>query len=195
MIVLLEPGCGEELARQVAGRLAALGLQVTPLEGPRGRALEVDGPDVGRALALRGAPGVRAVLSRRTPLEGGEPLWPHVALRVALLALALLLVLLALLVAWPPGLGDEAHPDTVLQAQPPEWYLRPAAVALEAAGEAGRRAAGVALAAAWLLLLLWPFVDRADEGTPRGRAIARAVRLGGALLLLAWIALAAGVAT
>jgi quinol-cytochrome oxidoreductase complex cytochrome b subunit len=193
MIVLLEPGCTQEVARAVAARLTDLGLQVTPLEGPRGRALEVDGPDVGRALALLGAPGVRAVLSRRTPLEGGEPLWPHVALRVALLSLSLLLVLLALVVIWPPGLGDEAHPDTVLQAQPPEWYLRPAAVALDLAGEAGRRVAGVALAGAWLLLLLWPFVDRADVGTPRGRAAARVVRLGGALLLLAWVALAAGV--
>jgi len=190
MIILLDHAADEAALRAVSGRLRDLGLEAVLLQGPRGRAFEVSGPEPGRALALRGAPGVRAILSRRTPLDAGEPLWPHMALRTAILALLLLLLLLALVVLAPPGLGDEAHPDSPPQALGAEWYLRPVALALDAAGAAGRAAGGVLLGVAWLALLLWPFIDRADATTPAGRTIARLVQAGGVLLMLAWLALA-----
>lgn len=192
MIILLDPAAGEDALRELGRRLEALGLTGHLLQGAKGRALEVQGAEPGRALALRGAPGVREVLSRRTALDGGEPLWPHVALRVAMLSLALLLALLALVVVAPPGLGDAARPDGPPAGGGSEWFLRPAERLLELAGPQGRVAGGALLAAAWLALLAWPFLERLDGATPRGRALLRVLRTIGVLAALAWVALAAG---
>lgn len=192
MIILLDPAVGDDALREIASRLESLGLRGRLLQGVKGRALEVQGAEPGRALALRGAPGVREVLSRRTALVGGEPLWPHVALRVAMLSLALLLGLLALVVVAPPGLGDAAHPDGPSAGGGSEWFLRPAERLLELAGPQGRVAGGVLLAAAWLALLLWPFLERLDGATTGGRTLLRLLRVAGVLAALAWVVLAAG---
>jgi hypothetical protein len=195
VIILLEHDADEAEVEALARRLRVLGLSVEPLDGPRGRALQVDGPDLGRALAVRGEPGVRAILTRRTPLAGGEPLWPHVALRVGILFLLLVVLLLALVAIAPPGLGDAAEVDGAAAAGGVEWYLRPLAVVVGLVGDAQRGLVGGLAALAWLLLLLWPFVDHADERTPRGRAAASAVRAAGLALLAGWVALALGVAS
>lgn len=193
MIILLESDADLAAVRVLVQRLEDLGLRAVPLEGLKGRALEVSGPEVGRALQLRSASGVREILTRRTALTGGDPLWPHTALRAAILAV-LLLVALALLVAYlPPGLGDRAEGGSFQDAGGVEWYLRPLAALRGAFPERLQVAGGGLLALAWLALLLWPFLDRADGSTPRGRALVRLVRGAGLLLALAWIAVAAGV--
>ena len=110
MIVLLEPDAGPETVRDVVRAIEGLGLEAVPLREAKGHALEVLGAQRGRALELRGTPGVQEILTRRTALTGGEPLWPHGALRLAIMALPLLVVILLLSVFFPPALGDGVDP-------------------------------------------------------------------------------------
>ncbi|MHC4818006.1 MAG: hypothetical protein ACYTF8_08120, partial [Planctomycetota bacterium] len=90
MIVLLEPDTGPETVREIVRAIQELGLKAIPLREAKGNAIEVRGPQRGRALELRGTPGVQEILTRRTALTGGEPLWPHGALRLAIMAVPLL---------------------------------------------------------------------------------------------------------
>jgi len=163
MIVLLRDDVDQAAVDDLLRRVEALGLQVRALDGARGRALEVLGEGRGRALELRGAPAVREILTRRTLLVGGEPLWPHFALRVGVVLLALLGLLFLLAAFLPPGLGDAAHADNPAAALPVEWYLRPFAGLCALLPEAARPLAGVTGLLLFLAFLLWPFLDRATE--------------------------------
>lgn len=178
MIILLSADVRTEEIEAITGRVRELGLDVAPLDDRRGRAFEVIGDDPGAVLELRRAPGVARIMTRRTPLDRGEPLWPHFALRLSILTLLLVTVLVLLTAYAPPGLADKAGPD-----QPPatEWHLRPLAGFLKLLpGMLG----GFAVLLAWLLFLAWPFLDRADESTPAGRRTARIVRAAGVALLI-----------
>lgn len=183
MIVLLEPDAGPEAVREVIAAIEDLGLQAVPLGDARGNALEVVGADRGRALELRGTPGVQEILTRRTALTGGEPLWPHGALRLAILALPLVVVILLLSVLSPPPLGDRVDPGATGGPPVVEWYLRPVTAVLDAF-PAGAGLLGSGIVALYVILVFfWPFVDRADATTPRGRKIALAVRVMGAAVI------------
>ena len=174
MILLLKHDATEASIRDVQERVRELGLSTAPLDDGRGRALEILGADPSPVLGLRGLPAIAEILTRRTPLRGGEPIWPHFSLRVLLLVL-LVLALLALLSAFVPrGLGDRAG----LSPAPPlvEWYLRPLAGLREILGGGTR----IATAIFWILFFAWPFLDRAD--TPKVRLLRRV--MGVALLLL-----------
>lgn len=185
MIVLLRPDADAAAAEGVAQALRRLGLDPVPLDDVRGRAFEVGGDPTGRVLELRRIPGVEEVLTRRTPLEGGEPLWPHFALRLASVALVLLAVLLLLSAFTPPALGDRAVPDDGA-SRAVEWYLRPLAGLLARFPGAGRPLVGLF----WLLFFLWPFLDRADPATPGGRRLVLAMRVMGAALVVLLLVLA-----
>ncbi|MHC5211104.1 MAG: hypothetical protein ACYTG2_10335 [Planctomycetota bacterium] len=181
MIVLLQTDADRATIEALMARLSDLGLEAAMLDGSKGRALEILGDDRGRALALRGAPGVREILTRRLPLEGGEPIWPHFALRLGILSL-LLLTVLVLLTAWfPPGLGDAAHPDTPRAGHAVEWYLRPAAGLVALAPEGAPWIAGVIGFLLWGLLLVWPFLDGSSSKPSAGFVMLRFV---GALVAL-----------
>lgn len=177
MIILLSADVSPAQVEAITGRVRELGLDVAPLDDRRGRAFEVIGEDPGAVLELRGSPGVAGIMTRRTPLDKGEPLWPHFALRLSILALLLLTVLVLLTAYAPPGLADKAGPD-----QPPamEWHLRPLAGFMRLLGPLG----GTAVLFFWLVFLFWPFLDHADERTPGGRRTARIIRLAGVALLI-----------
>jgi quinol-cytochrome oxidoreductase complex cytochrome b subunit len=178
MIILLNADVAPEEIEAITGRVRELGLDVAPLDDRRGRAFEVIGEDPGAVLQLRHEPGVARIMTRRTPLDRGEPLWPHFALRLSILSLLLVIALVLLTAYAPPGLGDKAGPD-----QPPvtEWHLRPLAGFLRLLpGLLG----GTAVLLAWLLFLFWPFLDRADESTFAGRRTARIIRAAGVALLV-----------
>ena len=160
MIVLLRDDADQAAVDDLLRRVQALGLQVRALDGQRGRALEVLGESRGRALELRGAPAVREILTRRTPLAGGEPLWPHVALRLGIALLLLLSALFVLASFLPPGLGDAAHADNPSATLPVEWYLRPVAGLTALFPVAARPLAGVLVLLLFLAFLLWPLLDR-----------------------------------
>ena len=189
MIVLLEPDAGPEAVREVVSAIEELGLQAVPLGDAKGHALEVIGSDRGRALELRGAPGVQEILTRRTALAGGEPLWPHGALRLAILAVPLLVVILLLSVLFPPPLGDRVDPAATDGPRVVEWYLRPVTAVLDAFPAGAGFLGSVIVALYWILLFLWPFVDRADPTTPRGRKVALAVRVMGAAVIVLLVVL------
>lgn len=189
MIVLLEPDAGPEAVREVVRAIEELGLQAVPLQDAKGHALEVIGAERGRALDLRDTPGVQAILTRRTALTGGEPLWPHGALRLVIMALPLVVVILLLSVFFPPPLADRAEPAAAAGPRVVEWYLRPVTAVLDVFPSGASFVGSVVIALYWILFFVWPFVDRADPGTPRGRKTALAIRAMGAAVIVLLVVL------
>ena len=165
MIVLLEPDAGPETVREVVRAIQELGLRAIPLREAKGNAIEVRGAQRGRALELRGTPGVQEILTRRTVLTRGEPLWPHGALRLAIMAVPLLVIILLLSVLFPPALGDAVNPAAD-GARVVEWYLRPVTALLDLFPSESSFVGSLIIALYWILFFVWPFVDRADPGTP-----------------------------
>jgi hypothetical protein len=186
VIILLEPEADEARVREVAEAVRALGLDTAPLDDTRGRALEVVGADPSPVLRLRGMAGVAAILTRRTPLAGGEPVWPHVTLRVAILALLLLAGIALLSGFLAPGLGDRAGSAPPSATPGVEWYLRPLR---GLTGLLSPGATRVVVGLFWVLFFAWPFLDRADPSTSRGRRARLALRVLGVLLVLLLVAL------
>ncbi|MHC4971909.1 MAG: hypothetical protein ACYTG3_06225 [Planctomycetota bacterium] len=188
MIVLLEPDAGPETVREIVRAIQELGLKAIPLREAKGNAIEVRGPQRGRALELRGTPGVQEILTRRTALTGGEPLWPHGALRLAIMAVPLLVIILLLSVLFPPALGDPVDPA----AEGPrvvEWYLRPVTALLDLFPGESTFVGSLIVALYWILFFVWPFVDRVQPGTQRGRYTALAIRVMGAAVILLLVVL------
>jgi len=190
MIILLEPNVPAETHRKLVERVRSLDLDVVPLELGARRALEIVGSDPSRVLGLADADGVLEILTRRTPLVSGEPIWPHFTIRV-LIATLLLIVLLALLTAFfPPGLGDRATATPPADAPSVEWYLRPLEVLLHKLPAA---IGGWVVLLFWLGLFLLPFLDRADTSTARGQLQLLILRVVGLATLAAGILFALGV--
>jgi quinol-cytochrome oxidoreductase complex cytochrome b subunit len=183
MIVLLTTDADDAARAALLTRARELELELTPLEGSKGLAYEVLGAGRGRALELRGAPAVAEILTRRKALSGGEPLWPHFVLRLSILAILAVAALALLAVVWPPPLGSPLDGAPTITAV--EWYLRPPAALVDALPSLGP----VLAALFWLVLLLWPFLDRLDPARPAGRAFGLACRALAVVLLLACAAL------
>jgi len=177
MILLLKHDATEASIKEVKDAVEALGLSTAPLDDGRGRALEIVGADPSRVLGLRGLAAVEEILTRRTPLKGGEPLWPHFALRLGILTLLLLAVLALLSAYLPAGLGDRANGAMGMPVV--EWYLRPLAGLREILGGGTRVATGLF----WVLFFAWPFLDRTS--TPRGRLLLKVMGVALIVLLLA----------
>lgn len=180
MILLLRADATPEQREAVLQSLRGLGLEAVSLREEKGEAYEIIGENRGQALALTAAPGVQEILTRRRPLVGGEPIWPHFALRVAMLALFLIILLCLLTAVVPPPLGDRPGPRAGIVGKPVEWYLAP----LDAFIRKLSGASGVLMLSSWVLLFLWPFLDRADPRNPAGRRMALLVRAMGLLVVL-----------
>lgn len=185
MIVLLKHDADADTIRDLTASIRALGLEVAPIDHAKGRAYEVLGSDRGRVLQLSNAPGVEVILTRRTALDGGEPLWPHFALRVSVVALSVFVVLILLSAMFPPGFGDRAEANGPVD-ETVEWYLRPLAGFLRHLPKIG----GVLVLLLWIAFTLWPFLDRA-----RTRRSALLVRLMGGALIVFVVILALGSAS
>jgi quinol-cytochrome oxidoreductase complex cytochrome b subunit len=179
MILLLRHGATEASIKEVKDAVNALGLNTTPLDDRRGRALEVVGEDPSRVLGLRGLAAIEEILTRRTPLRGGEPVWPHFSLRLVILVLLLLVVLSMLSAFIPVGLGDRAGASQLPGSPVVEWYLRPLVGLRNLLGPGAR----VATALFWVLFFAWPFLDRVD--TPMRRMLLKAMGIALIVLILA----------
>ena len=186
MIVLLQADADRAAVEALLGRVRDLGLEAAMLDCNKGRAIEILGENRGRALALRGAPGVAEILTRRAALSGGEPLWPHFALRTGVRLLLLLAALVLLAAFFPPGLGDAAHPDNPLAGHAVEWYLRPAAGLVALAPEGDSWLAGLLGLALWVVFFAWPFLDGKAVRAPAARTLLRVL---GVLVVAALVAL------
>ncbi len=195
MIILLDHAAAPAEVKSLTEAIRALGLDAVPLEDNRGQALEVLGADPGRVMELAEAPGVASILTRRTALEGGEPLWPHGALRIAILAILLFVLLMLLSAFLPPGLGDPAGSQTgaLDPTHDVEWYLRPLAWVYRLSGDVGRRIGGTAVLLFWVVLFLLPWIDRGSLDTPRRQWVNRIVRGLGFAVLAMFVLLALGV--
>ena len=176
MILLLKHGATDAAIREVQDRVRELGLSTAPLDGARGRAFEVIGSDPSRVLGLRGLAAIEEILTRRTPLKGGEPVWPHFSLRVLILVLLLLSALALLCGFFPVGLGDRnaGTGEAIV-----EWYLRTLAGLHVILGGGAR----IATALFWILFFVWPFLDRTEA--PRARLLLKVMGVALIALLIA----------
>ena len=190
MIVLLREGADDAQVEDLRSRIAALGFTVMRLDEGKGGALEVTGLVTSPVLGSRGPPAVADILTRRRPIEGDEPLWPHGMLKLGMLLLLLLTIVLLLTGFLPPGLGDQAEATATRPVVALEWYLRPLAAFLALFPRSHPWIGGTLVLVLWLGLLLWPFLDRTDPEKPRGRRTLQLLRVMGVLLILAAFVLA-----
>jgi len=192
MIVLLKRDASADVVARLMERIQDEGLEVVPLQEGGDRAFEVLGAERGRVLPLATAEGVEAILTRRTPLQGGEPLWPHFTIRVAILALVLVSLLLLLAAFLPAGLGDAAGASAATALQGTPWYLRPLAWLHGLFPSSLHWVSGTIVLLFWIGLFLLPFLDRAPR-SPGAAVRHRAIRVVAALLLVFFVVLALGV--
>jgi len=190
MIVLLRSDVDDAQVQDLHDRIAGLGFQVMRLDEGKGGAFEVTGLVTSPVLAFRHHPAVADILTRRRPVEGDEPLWPHGVLKIGMLLLFLLAVMLLLTGFFPPGLGDQAEATATAPSVTLEWYLRPLAAFLDLFPSHPAWIGGTLVLVLWLGLLLWPFLDRTDPSAPRGHRTLLMLRVMGVLLILVAVALA-----
>jgi quinol-cytochrome oxidoreductase complex cytochrome b subunit len=184
VIVLIRPDADAVTVEALVRAIRELGLEAVHLDETKGRAIEVVGSERGAALALRDQPAVAEILTRRARLVGGDPIWPHFTLRLAILLVYLVTVLVVLTAFAAPGLGDLAEPTADSGTGAPEWYLRPLGAFLGLFPDGLRWLGGTLVLLFWVLLFAWPFLDRSDPETPRGRRILRLARCMGVGLIL-----------
>ncbi|MHC4957272.1 MAG: hypothetical protein ACYTGN_02775 [Planctomycetota bacterium] len=187
MIVLVRPDADTPEVEALMESVRKLGLDLVPLDDRKERGFEVVGSDRGLVLSLRGSPAVAEILTRRRAVVGGEPLWPHFALRLAVLC-TLLVIVLVLLAAFSPALLTE-HTRSGSDVRQVEWFLRPIAGFLALFSADLAPLGGALILAYWATFMLWPFLDRADTRTARGRRVARLILWMGVLLFLLLVAL------
>jgi ubiquinol-cytochrome c reductase cytochrome b subunit len=116
------------------------------------------------------------------PLEPGTaiPFFPHHVLKEAVVFCVLIGALVTLVVLWPVELGEKADPYVTPEGIKPEWYFLPTYQLLKYFP----KTLGLFVSVIpWLVLLLWPFLDRSRERHPRKRPVA--VTVGIVALVLA----------
>jgi quinol-cytochrome oxidoreductase complex cytochrome b subunit len=107
------------------------------------------------------------------PPDSGIPFFPvHVA-KEGVVAVLLLAVLVTLSVLAPWEIGEPADPLSTPPHIKPEWYFLPSYQLLKYfEGPYGAMIGIVACSVPFLLLFLWPFLDRGKERHPRKRPLA-----------------------
>lgn len=121
---------------------------------------------------------------KKYPPEAGVPFWPvHVA-KEACVAAVCFGVLLTLSVLWPWEIGEPADPLQTPEGIKPEWYFLPSYQLLKYfSGSLGKFLGILVSGVPFLLLLVWPFLERSPSRHPRKRRWA--VRIGGVAIVLA----------
>ncbi len=116
------------------------------------------------------------------PPEYGVPFFPvHVA-KEGVVAVLLLAVLVTLAVLSPWEIGEPADPLSTPAHIKPEWYFLPSYQLLKYfEGPYGAIIGIFACSVPFVLLLVWPFLDRGKERRPRKRPLAVSFGLLGLL--------------
>jgi quinol-cytochrome oxidoreductase complex cytochrome b subunit len=109
--------------------------------------------------------------------DAGVPFWPVHMSKEACVAGVLFGVLLTLSVVWPWEIGEPANPLETPEGIKPEWYFLPTYQLLKYfSGPVGKVLGLLVSAIPFLLLFLWPFIERSPARHPRKRKWA--VRIG-----------------
>jgi quinol-cytochrome oxidoreductase complex cytochrome b subunit len=125
-------------------------------------------------------------LERPYPPESGVPFWPVHMAKEACVAAACFGALFTLSVLSPWEIGVPADPLTTPEGIKPEWYFLPTYQLLKYFfGPAGKFLGIVVASVPFLLLLLWPFLERSPTRHPLRRK--RALWLGLLAIVLALI--------
>jgi hypothetical protein len=124
-------------------------------------------------------------LERPFPPKSGIPFWPvHVA-KESCVALVVIGVLVTLSVVSPWEIGEPANPLETPEAVKPEWYFLSTYQLLKYFTGATGKLVGILVSTIpFILLFLWPFLDRSPARHPRDRPIATAVGIIGIVLAL-----------
>ncbi|MHC5108895.1 MAG: cytochrome b [Planctomycetota bacterium] len=124
------------------------------------------------------------------PPERGIPFFPvHVA-KEAVITVVVLAVLVTLSVLAPWEIGDPADPLSTPEHIKPEWYFLPSYQLLKYfEGPYGAMLGIIACSVPFLLLFLWPFLDRGKERHPKKRPLAVAFGVVGLVVavFLGWL--------
>jgi len=107
------------------------------------------------------------------PPRRGIPFYPVHTTKEAVVAVLLLAFIVTLAILSPWGIGAPADPLSTPEHIKPEWYFLPSYQLLKYfEGAYGAVLGIVACSVPFLLLLLWPFLDRGKERHPKKRPIA-----------------------
>ena len=114
------------------------------------------------------------------PPEHGIPFFPvHVA-KECVVAILLFAVLVTLAVVSPWEIGEAADPLSTPEHIKPEWYFLPSNQLLKYfEGPYGAIIGIAACSVPFVLLFVWPFLDRGKERHPKKRPIAVGIGLLG----------------
>ena len=119
------------------------------------------------------------------PQECGVPFYPvHVA-KEGVVAVLLLAVLVTLSVVAPWGIGEPADPLSTPEHIKPEWSFLPSYQLLKYfEGPYGAVVGILACSVPFILLIVWPFLDRGKERHPKKRPVAVGIGLLGVVAAL-----------
>lgn len=122
---------------------------------------------------------------RPYPPQAGVPFWPvHVA-KEACIALVTLAFLITLCVVSPWEIGEPANPLETPEAIKPEWYFLPTYQMLKYFVGPWGKVLGILVSnVPFILLFIWPFIDRSPYRHPRRRPIAVGIGIAGVVLAL-----------
>lgn len=119
------------------------------------------------------------------PPESGVPFWPVHLAKEGCVALMVLGMLITLSVVSPWEIGEPANPLETPIGIKPEWYFLPSYQLLKYfTGQTGKILGIFVSMVPFLLLFLWPFLDRSKARHPKHRPIAVAVGTLGIILVL-----------
>ncbi|HKQ47208.1 MAG TPA: cytochrome bc complex cytochrome b subunit [Phycisphaerae bacterium] len=111
------------------------------------------------------------------PPESGIPFWPVHMAKEASVAMGCFVVLLTLSVLSPWEIGEPADPLETPEGIKPEWYFLPTYQLLKYfSGPMGKIVGIMISGVPFMLLFLWPFIERSPGRHPRRRRWA--MRLG-----------------
>jgi len=119
------------------------------------------------------------------PPESGIPFWPVHMAKEGCVALVVLGLLMTLAVVLPWEIGEPANPLETPEGIKPEWYFLPTYQMLKYfTGERAKMIGIFVSTIPFVLLFLWPFLDRSKPRHPRQRPISVTIGLIGVLLAM-----------
>lgn len=119
------------------------------------------------------------------PPESGVPFWPVHLSKEACLAMVCFGALFTLSVLYPWEIGERADPLDTPEGIKPEWYFLPTYQLLKYfSGPAGKFIGILISGVPFILLFIWPLIDRAPARHPRRRKWSVAIGVVAVLLAL-----------